>query len=67
MFINRDEKTVEAFGVCLEEAPTETPGAISVVERYQATLRLVYELVSADTDCQTSHKKCLQLAVFDFI
>lgn len=51
-------ETVKEFGVLLEEAAVEKPGAISVGERYHGSLRLTYERIRADTDHHLSEKNC---------
>lgn len=58
------KKTVEASGVTLEEAAIETLGAIEIVKRYHALLRLAYQRVRANSNHQRRDKEYLQLVVF---
>lgn len=57
------KKTVEAFGVSLEEARIETPGAIRVVESYHAPLRMAYRQIGDNSGRQTIEKEFVRLAV----
>lgn len=49
----------------LDEAQIESSGAIGVVEKYHASLRLACERIQMDTDLQASVRECLELSVFE--
>lgn len=53
-----------AHGIKLEEAPVESPGTISIVERYHEPLRAAYLKVRQSlTRNEASDNECLKLAV----
>lgn len=54
----------EVFGLHLDGKPVETTSAIETIGRYPAPLRLDYEHIRADTDCQTRDWEYIRLAVF---
>lgn len=57
-------ESAEAYGVYLDVAPVEMPGAIETVNRYHTLLRLAYERIRGDNECQTSEQECLCIAAF---
>lgn len=59
----KTRESAKALDVHLDEALIEKPGAIGTVKRYQVPLKLVYERILADKNCQTSDQECLPLAV----
>lgn len=49
------------------EEPIESPGSISVVERYHAPLRAASNRIKMDYDDKVSDQKYLQMAVYAVI
>lgn len=55
---------MEAALLQLKEAPIETPGAIGVVERYHAPLRVAYEKIRTVKTRETTDPECQSMAIF---
>lgn len=51
-------------GFRLNKAPVETPGAIGIVGRYHAILRVTYQIIRQELDNQTGDHDCSQHTVF---
>lgn len=53
-----------AFGLHLDKASVEGPGAIGTIEIYNSKVILVYQPFFADIGRQTSDQECRNLATF---
>lgn len=59
------KEKLKASGIKLEEAPIESPGAISVVESYHAPLRRYYNKIWDSLDkSDATNEECLKMAVY---
>lgn len=58
------KESLEAYGVKVDEKPIKTPGAIEIVERYNATLLLANERIMAVIERKTCSQECLDFALF---
>lgn len=58
------KESVEASGLHLDETPVETAFGIGTEERYNDPMRLEYERIRADTDCQSGYEEFLRFALF---